>query len=90
MAARSLDGCQVVPCLRVWWGVRDSMGLSARERGRNLRGRVSAAPLPASVRNAQVVLVDDVLTTGATVSACAAALAVTGSYLDGVLVTCAA
>ncbi|MEU1984897.1 ComF family protein [Nocardia sp. NPDC019395] len=89
-AARSLDGCQVVPCLRVWWGVRDSAGLSARERERNLRGRISAAPLPAAAGNAQVVMIDDVLTTGATALACARAMAAAGSYLDDILVTCAA
>ncbi|MFI5720065.1 ComF family protein [Nocardia sp. NPDC051750] len=90
VAARSLDGCQVVPCLRVWWGVRDSAGLSARARDRNLRGRVSAVPLPAAAANAQVVMVDDVLTTGATARACAQALAGVGSYFDDILVTCAA
>ncbi|NUS93196.1 MAG: ComF family protein [Nocardia sp.] len=89
IAARSLRSCRVVPCLRVWWGVRDSAGLTARERGRNLHGRVSAVPLPAWVGNAQVVLVDDVLTTGTTVSACARALVAAGTRLDGVFVTCA-
>ncbi|MGV9637378.1 ComF family protein [Nocardia rhamnosiphila] len=89
IAARSLSGCQVLPCLRVWWGVRDSAGLSARERDRNLRGRVSAAPLPSDAANAQVVLVDDVLTTGATVSACTRALVAAGTHADGVFVTCA-
>ncbi|MCX0271420.1 ComF family protein [Nocardia zapadnayensis] len=89
IAARSLSGCQVLPCLRVWWGVRDSAGLSARERDRNLRGRVRAAPLPSAAANAQVVLVDDVLTTGATVSACTRALVAAGTRADGVFVTCA-
>ncbi|WP_328387725.1 ComF family protein [Nocardia sp. NBC_00416] len=89
VAAQSLHGCQVLSCLRVWWGVRDSAGLSARERDRNLRGRVSAAPMPVRTMNAQVVLVDDVLTTGATVNACARALTATGLCLDGVFVTCA-
>ncbi|WP_280417477.1 ComF family protein [Nocardia carnea] len=89
-AARSLDGCQVLPCLRVWWGVRDSAGLSARERDRNLRGRIRAVPLPAEAANAQVVLVDDVLTTGSTAQACARALVAVGTYLDDILVTCAA
>lgn len=89
IAARSLRSCQVLPCLRVWWGVRDSAGLTARERDRNLRGRVSAVPLPARAADAQVVLVDDVLTTGATASACARALIAAGTRLDGVFVTCA-
>lgn len=89
-AARSLTDCQVLPCLRVWWGVRDSAGLSARERDRNLRGRIRAVPLPAGTAKAQVVLVDDVLTTGSTAQACARALAAVGTPLAGVLVTCAA
>ncbi|MGI5216553.1 ComF family protein [Nocardia sp. CA-290969] len=90
VAARSLDGCQVLPCLRVWWGVRDSAGLSALERERNLRGRVRAVALPAAAAKAQVVMVDDVLTTGATAQACVRALAAVGAYPDGMLVTCAA
>ncbi|GGL08718.1 ComF family protein [Nocardia jinanensis] len=89
IAARSLRSCQVLPCLRVWWGVRDSAGLTARERDRNLRGRVNVVPFPGHAANAQVVLVDDVLTTGATVSACARALVAAGTRPDGVFVTCA-
>ncbi|WP_459547723.1 ComF family protein [Nocardia sp. X0981] len=90
VAAGSLNDCHVLPCLRVWWGVRDSAGLPARMRYRNLNGRVHAAPLPRRAVNAQVVLVDDVLTTGTTARACARALAAAGAHLDGVLVTCSA
>ena len=89
VAARSLECCQVLPCLRLWWGVRDSAGLSARERERNLRGRVTAAPLPDWTANAQVVLVDDVLTTGATAYAATCALRGVGTHLNSVLATCA-
>ena len=42
--------------------VRDSAGLSAAERSRNLRGSMAAAP----ARGASAVLVDDIVTTGAT------------------------
>ncbi|WP_280488173.1 ComF family protein, partial [Nocardia farcinica] len=40
VAVRSLDGCQLVPVLRVWRGVQDSVGLSPGERRHNLRGRI--------------------------------------------------
>jgi ComF family protein len=48
-------------------------GLSAAERRRNVAGAFEARR-PACVEGQTVVLVDDVLTTGATVRACAAAL----------------
>jgi len=56
--------------------VRDTIpqvGLSVSARRENVRGVFSVAR-PERVRNRTVVLVDDVMTTGATLSACAAAL----------------
>jgi ComF family protein len=49
------------------------VGLSVRARRENVRG-VFSVPRPERVRNRTFVLVDDVMTTGATLSACAAAL----------------
>jgi ComF family protein len=49
------------------------VGLSASARRENVRG-VFAVSKPERVRNRTVLLVDDVMTTGATLSACAAAL----------------
>ncbi len=50
---------------------KSQQGLSAREREQNLRG---AFKLGGEVENKIVLLVDDVMTTGATVSACSRVL----------------
>ncbi|WP_280440198.1 ComF family protein [Nocardia cyriacigeorgica] len=89
-AASWLRGCQVLPVLSVWRGVHDSVGLSAGERRHNLRGRIMTAPIPALPVNAQVVLVDDVLTTGATAAESIRALTGAGVAVDAVVVICAA
>ncbi|WP_280452961.1 ComF family protein [Nocardia cyriacigeorgica] len=89
-AASWLRGCQVLPVLSVWRGVHDSVGLSAGERRHNLRGRLMTAPIPALPVNAQVVLVDDVLTTGATAAESIRALTGAGVAVDAVVVICAA
>jgi len=52
--------------------------LSAADRLRNLRDAVTC-PLPAEVKAKRVLLVDDVVTTGATLSACAEVLADAGA-----------
>jgi ComF family protein len=59
-------------CVRV----RDTLpqtGLRAAERRRNVAGAFHV-PRPQSVRSRRVLLIDDVLTTGATANACARAL----------------
>lgn len=89
-AAGWLAGCQVLPVLTVWRGVHDSVGLSAGERRHNLRGRIMTAPVPVLPANAQVVLVDDVLTTGATAAESIRALTRAGVAVDAVVVLCAA
>lgn len=94
VAASWLPDSQMVSVLRVWWGVRDSVGLTPGERSHNLRGRVTTIPgcpaLPQIPENAEVVLLDDVLTTGATATASVRALAGIGLRTRAVLVTCAA
>ena len=61
-------------------------GLSAVERQRNMRDAFALKPArAASVRGARVLLIDDVLTTGATAGACAQALIEAGAAAVDVL-----
>lgn len=94
IAAGWLVDSQVVPVLQMWWGVRDSVGLTVRERRHNLSGRVTVATGrrgPAAIaENSEVVLVDDVLTTGATACVAVGALARIGVRTAAVLAICTA
>lgn len=86
-AAGRLTGERVTvsPCLRTGGGARDSVGLSAAGRSANLHGRVRVRGEPPPSGGC-VVLVDDVLTTGATAAAGTAALAVVGVRVHAVVV----
>ncbi|MFI6168628.1 ComF family protein [Nocardia sp. NPDC051052] len=94
VATSWLPDSQMISLLRVWWGVRDSVGLTPGERVHNLGGRVTTLPgrpaTPEIPENAEVVLVDDVLTTGATAGESVRALARIGLRPHAVLVICAA
>lgn len=85
LAAR-IARAQGVPCRpRLLWRSRATApqtDLSAAERRRNVRGAFAASP---RVRGRHVLVVDDVLTTGATVSECARALGLAGAASVGVL-----
>ena len=75
----------VAPCLRTAGGV-DSVGLDAAERIANLAGRVRFRPAGAPPIGSGVVLLDDVLTTGATVATALRVLASEQVRVSAVLV----
>lgn len=73
LAARGSPAA-VAPALRLDARARDAVGLDATARAHNLSGRVHAVPDGLPPGGAPVVLLDDVVTTGATARACVAAL----------------
>ncbi len=90
----------VAPVLEVRGRVQDAAGLDARARVDNLSGRIrrrsestrlpASAGAPSSVAelrrsSATILVVDDVVTTGATAAACVSALRAGGLSVDGVL-----
>lgn len=80
----------VAPALRMATGVRDSVGLQAAARQANLAGRVLLRRAGMPPTGTSVVLVDDVVTTGATVAACVAALLRAGVDTPAIVVLAAA
>ncbi len=68
--ARSGHPVGVAPALRFGAGVRDSVGLDRAARAANLAGRVRFRESAAPPIGTPVVLLDDVVTTGATAAAC--------------------
>jgi len=70
--------------------VRDSASLSAADRARNLSGALAVAPaVKHQLRGRTVVLIDDVVTTGATLSECARALRAAGATVPAAAVIAA-
>lgn len=68
-------------------GGPDQKSLGARARARNLSGRVRVRPAAApDLHGSRVLLVDDVLTTGATLAACERALRAAGAQVTGAVV----
>lgn len=75
-------GAVVRPVLRLDRRVRDSVGLDRAQRTANLAGRMRCAPIEPGT---EVVVVDDVITTGATAVACADVLKKAGAKVTAVL-----
>lgn len=80
-------GLPVLPAL-IRRGGRPQAGLPPEARRQNLRGHIHAAP--AGLAGARVLLLDDVVTTGATAHACADALLGAGAREVWLLAACAA
>lgn len=93
-AATCLDArCRVWPGLSMRRGVRDSVGLSAGQRQDNIGGRIVVDRSPWGVcapGRRQVVLIDDVVTTGATCAESVRALDAAGVPVAAVIVVAAA
>lgn len=92
-AARWLAGrgcpAGVAPCLVTVGTARDSVGLDAAQRAANLDHRVRWVPGAAPPAATPVVLIDDVLTTGATSAAACRTLRGAGIEVAAVLVIAA-
>jgi ComF family protein len=70
---------RVSPCLSVVRRVRDQAGLTSAERARNLRGAFAARRVPAG----SLVVIDDIVTTGATLTEAVRALSQRGGDVAG-------
>ncbi|WP_406638101.1 ComF family protein [Amycolatopsis sp. WGS_07] len=79
-----LTGACVAPAL-VLKGGRDAVGLNRAERAANLAGRLRFAAAGRPPPGTRVVVVDDVITTGATSAACVTALKNAGVPVVAVL-----
>jgi predicted amidophosphoribosyltransferase len=88
VAARR-PGVRVARPLRLARRARDSVGLDAAQRAANLAGRVRVRPGAVPALGAgPVLLVDDVVTTGATLRTCQDALAAAGLEVGAAVVLC--
>ena len=80
-ATVALDGVDVIQALQLRGLVRDSVGLSGADRQRNIAGHVKVNKPVAG----DVLVVDDIVTTGATASESVRVLHIAGAHVAGVL-----
>lgn len=86
---------QVLDCLRHSRKISDQSSLNFNERAMNMKGAFAVDPIkyfeiyPTKNSNSAVFLLDDLVTTGATVQAANSALSALGGRVDGVLASCA-
>jgi predicted amidophosphoribosyltransferase len=84
LAARGIE-VAVAPALELAAGARDAVGLGREQRVANLAGRLRFREAGRPPPGHPIVVLDDVVTTGATAAACARALAAEGFTVSAVL-----
>ncbi|MEC3980677.1 ComF family protein [Amycolatopsis sp. H20-H5] len=89
LAARGIPAA-VAPALSLSAGTKDAVGLSRRERAANLEGGLRWEPRGRPPPGAPVVVLDDVVTTGATAAACTRVLRENGVTVTAMLALVAA
>ncbi|RSM49703.1 ComF family protein [Amycolatopsis balhimycina DSM 5908] len=89
LAARGIE-VAVAPALELAGDARDAVGLGREQRVANLTGRLRFREAGRPPPGYPIVVLDDVVTTGATAAACARALAAEGFTVSAVLTLLAA
>ncbi|MFF1612651.1 hypothetical protein ACFVYA_33160 [Amycolatopsis sp. NPDC058278] len=89
LAARGIE-VVVAPALELAGAARDAVGLSREQRMANLAGRLRFREAGRPPPGLSIVVLDDVITTGATAAACTRALAAAGFTVSAVLTLLAA
>ncbi|MEU4251757.1 ComF family protein [Amycolatopsis sp. NPDC026612] len=89
LAARGIE-VVVAPALELAGAARDAVGLGREQRMANLAGRLRFREAGRPSPGCHIVVLDDVVTTGATAAACTTALAAAGFTVSAVLTLLAA